>query len=35
MLFSKFTGENFLDKKIPKNAFEGLFFFTVGEAMLV
>lgn len=32
---SRFTGENFLDKQRPKNAFDGLFFRTVAEALLV
>jgi hypothetical protein len=35
MFISKFTGENFLDKAKPKNAFDTLFFFTVGQALLV
>jgi hypothetical protein len=35
ILFSRFTGENFLDKQRPKNVFDGLFFRTVGEAWLV
>ncbi len=35
MFISKFTGENFLDKKKPKNEFDTLFFFTVGQAILV
>jgi len=35
MFISKFTGENFLDKKKPKNEFDKLFFFTVGQAILV
>ena len=35
MFFSRFTGENFLDRQRPKNAFDGLFFRTVGEAVLV
>lgn len=35
MLFSRFTGENFLDKQRPKNVFDGLFLRTVGEAVLV
>jgi len=35
MLISRFTGENFLDKKKPKNTFDTLFFFTVGQVMLV
>jgi len=35
MFISKFTGENFLDKKKPKNEFDKLFFFMVGQAILV
>ncbi len=35
MFISKFTGEHFLDKKKPKNEFDKLFFFTVGQAVLV
>jgi hypothetical protein len=35
ILFSRFTGENLLDKQRPKNVFDGLFFRTVGEAWLV
>lgn len=35
MFISKFTGENFLDKNKPKNEFDKLFFFTVGQAILV
>lgn len=35
MFVSKFTGENFLDKTKPKNTFDKLFFFTVGQAILV
>lgn len=35
MFISKFTGENFLDKTKPKNEFDKLFFFTVGQAILV
>ena len=35
LLLSKFTGENFLDKKKPKNEFDKLFFFTVGQSILV
>jgi len=35
MLLSKFTGENFLDKTKPKNEFDALFFFTVGQAVMV
>lgn len=35
MIISKFTGENFLDKNKPKNTFDNLFFFAMGEALLV
>ena len=35
MFISKFTGENFLDKTKPKNEFDNLFFFTVGQSILV
>lgn len=35
MFISKFTGENFLDKSKPKNAFDMLFFYTVGMSVLV
>ncbi len=35
MFISKFTGENFLDKTKPKNEFDKLFLFTVGQAILV
>lgn len=35
LFLSKFTGENFLDKQKPKNEFDGLFMFTVGQAILV
>ncbi len=35
MFISKFTGENFMDKKKPKNTFDTLFLFTVGQAVLV
>jgi hypothetical protein len=35
LFFSRFTGENFLDKQRPKNVFDGLFFHAVGEAILV
>ncbi len=31
----KFTGENFLDNSKPKNTFDTLFLFTVGQAILV
>jgi hypothetical protein len=32
---SRFTGENFLDKTRPKNAFDSLFFHCVAMALLV
>ena len=35
MFISKFTGENFLDKKKPKNEFDQLFMFTILQAVLV
>jgi hypothetical protein len=35
LFISKFTGENFLDKTKPKNAFDGLFLYTVAQAVLV
>ena len=35
LFISKFTGENFLDKNKPKNAFDKLFLFTVAQAALV
>ena len=35
MFISKFTGENFLDKKKPKNEFDTLFLFTVVQSVLV
>lgn len=35
LFLSKFTGENFLDKEKPKNEFDTLFLFTVGQAILV
>lgn len=35
LFLSKFTGENFLDKNKPKNEFDGLFMYTVGQAVLV
>lgn len=35
IFISKFTGENFLDKKKPKNEFDKLFFFIVLQAILV
>lgn len=35
MFISRFTGENFLAKDRPKNAFDGLFFHSIGMALLV
>jgi len=35
MMLSRFTGENFLDKKRPKNVFDSLFFHCVAMALLV
>jgi hypothetical protein len=35
MFISRFTGENFLDRTRPKNAFDALFLHTVGMALLV
>lgn len=35
MLLSRFTGENFLDKSRPKNAFDSLFMLTVSMSLLV
>jgi hypothetical protein len=35
MMLSRLTGENFLDKKKPKNAFDSLFFHCVAMALLV
>ena len=35
IFLSHLTGENFLDKQRPKNVFDGLFFRTVGAAVLV
>ncbi len=35
MLLSRFTGENFLDKSRPKNAFDSLFLLTVAASLLV
>ena len=35
IFFSRFTGENFLDRQRPKNVFDALFFRTVSEALLV
>jgi len=35
LFLSKFTGENFLDKSKPKNEFDTLFLYGVGQAILV
>lgn len=35
LFISRFTGENFLDRTRPKNAFDALFLHTVGMALLV
>jgi hypothetical protein len=35
MFISRFTGENFLDKSRPKNAFDSLFFHAVAMSVLV
>lgn len=35
MFVSRFTGENFLDKSRPRNAFDALFFHGVAQAILV
>lgn len=35
MFVSRFTGENFTDKNRPKNAFDGFFYHTVAQAILV
>jgi len=35
MFLSRFTGENFLDASRPKNAFDSLFFHTIGMSLLV
>ncbi len=35
MFLSNFTGERFLDRNKPKNAFDGLFFHTVAMSLLV
>ena len=35
VILSRFTGEDFLDKKKPKNAFDSLFFHCVAMALLV
>jgi hypothetical protein len=35
MMLSRFTGENFLDKRKPKNVFDSLFLHCVAMALLV
>jgi len=35
IILSRFTGENFLDRKRPTNAFDSLFFHCVAMALLV
>lgn len=35
MFLSRFTGEHFLDKSRPKNAFQSLFFHGMAQAVLV
>jgi hypothetical protein len=35
IFFSRFTGENFLDKQRPKNVFDALFLHTVAICLLV
>jgi hypothetical protein len=35
MFISRYTGENFLDKSRPKNAFDSLFFHAIAMAVLV
>ena len=35
LILSKFTGEDFLNRKKPKNIFDRLFFYTVAQAILV
>jgi len=35
LFFSRFTGENLLDKQRPKNVFDGLFLHTVAMSVLV
>jgi hypothetical protein len=35
MALSRFTGEHFLDRTKPKNAFDSLFFHTVAMSLLV
>lgn len=35
LFISKYTGENFLDNTKPKNVFDGLFLYTVVQAVLV
>ena len=35
LFISKFTGEDYLDKQKPKNEFDTLFMYTVGQSVLV
>jgi len=35
LFISKLTGENFLDRSRPKNAFDRLFFYTVASSLVV
>ena len=35
IILSRFTGEDFLDRKKPKNAFDSLFFHCIAMALLV
>jgi hypothetical protein len=35
VVLSRFTGENFMDKNKPKNAFDNLFFHCIAMALLV
>lgn len=35
LFLSRFTGENFLDRTKPKNPFDTLFLYTVGQAALI
>ncbi len=35
LFLSKFTGENFLNRNKPKNVFDGLFLYTVFQAVIV
>lgn len=35
IFISRYTGENFIDKRKPKNTFDGLFLFTVTQSVLI